>query len=150
MGARRSDAAPTFATQFIAAHRDVVLFCRDAGGAPIGYPMRCTSVSGSAVHFTTYRKSAKVRHLERDPAVHLLCSVATGEDSVEWVDASGTVTIWSPAGAELDRLLSGPRDGRVPAGMLDHVRGRLLDGKRVMLTVEVEHAQRYRGTTAGG
>src|SRR6266568_1964203 len=108
MDARCFEAVESLATQFLAAHRDVVLFCRDADGSPIGYPMRSVSVSGSAAYFTTYRKSAKVRHLERDPAACLLCFVPTGGGRVEWVEVSGPATLWSPTAAELDGLLSGP------------------------------------------
>jgi hypothetical protein len=54
---------------FFDAVRDVVLFCRDTTGRPIGYPMRTTACEPEALVFTTYRKSAKVRHIERDPRV---------------------------------------------------------------------------------
>ncbi len=138
------------AVRFLAEHRDLVLFCRDRDGCPVGYPMRSTAVTDSAVYFTTYRKSAKVRHLERDPVVRLLCFVTRGDDQAEWVDAGGTAALWSPTAAELDRLLSGPRDSRVPDGMLDHVRTRILEGKRIMVKVELDHAARYAGTTAVG
>jgi hypothetical protein len=136
--------------RFLAEHRDMVLFCRDRDGCPVGYPMRSTSVTDSAIYFTTYRKSAKVQHLERDPVVRLLCFVTGDGDRVEWVDAGGTAVLWSPTADELDRLLSGPRDPRVPAGMLDHVRTRILEGKRIMIKVELDHAAQYAGTTATG
>lgn len=136
------------AVQFLAEHRDVTLFCRDDNGSPIGYPMRSTSVSHTDLCFTTYRKSAKVRHLEADPVVRLLCFAVEG-NTVEWVEAGGTATLWSPTVDELDQLLSGPRDMRVPEGMLDHVRSRILSGKRIMIRVELESVVLHCGMTPG-
>lgn len=133
------------ATRFLADHPDVVLFCRDEQGSPIGYPMRTAAMRGSMMYFTTYRKSAKVRHLERDALVSVLCFIQDGPRRVEWVEAAGKATVWSPSPEEVNDLICG-RDDRVPAAMLDHVRRRLVDGKRIMVRVDVERAQRCSGT----
>src|ERR1700722_9269275 len=54
--------------------RDVVLFCRDKSGSPMGYPMRTVRCHDSGLTFTTYRKSAKVPNIERDPGVGVLAA----------------------------------------------------------------------------
>jgi hypothetical protein len=127
-------------------HPEVALFGRDAAGHPIGYPMRVAAIDGSRVHFTTYRKSAKVAHFERDPRASVLAYEVQGDELVSWVAVTGTAVIWSPTEEELEAALPGMGDGtreaRVP-GMAEHVRNRILEGKRILLTVEVEHV---RGT----
>jgi Pyridoxamine 5'-phosphate oxidase len=125
---------------FLDVHRDVVLFCRDKSERPIGYPMRTVACHDSGVTFTTYRKSAKVRNIERDPRV---CVVATDRDgtSVRWVSVSGTARVVAPSDAEIEDIFgtAGTGDGaegRVPGGMGEFVKERLRDGKRILIEVE--------------
>jgi hypothetical protein len=135
--------------EFLDVVRDVVLFCRDASGRPIGYPMRTVACERTALVFTTYRKSAKVRHMERDPRVCVLASRVDGS-SVRWVSMEGVASIVVPSDGEIERAMGGsgppapggPAEPRVPAGMGDFVKQRLREGKRVL--VRVEHL-----TTAG-
>lgn len=127
---------------FLDAHRDVVLFCRDKSGSPIGYPMRTVACHDTGLTFTTYRKSAKVRNIERDPRV---CVVATDRDGarVRWISVSGTARVVAPSDAQIETTFStagtagGDRaEGRVPGGMGDFVKERLRDGKRILIEVE--------------
>jgi len=117
---------------------DVVLFCRDRSGAPIGYPMRTVAVLPDRLCFTTYRKSAKVRNLERDPRTAVLASRWSDAD-VRWVHVAGIAEIMAPSEDDLDALFgkedAGTRDPRVPAGMSGHVRQRLREGKRIVVAV---------------
>jgi len=128
---------------------DVVLFCRDVTGSPIGYPMRTVAVTDAAIVFTTYRKSPKVAHLERDPRACVLATewprcpadpgVAAGW-AVRWLSVSGRARVVTPTGDQIREVFGdgGRPDGetRVPAGMADHVQDRLRDGKRVLVYVE--------------
>jgi hypothetical protein len=130
---------------FLARHRDVVLFCHDEKGGPIGYPMTVVSTAHGMIHFTTYRKSAKVRHLERDPRVSVLSFVPEGA-SVRWASAWGTAVFWEPSEADLDEIFASGRDDRAPAGMAANVRSRILEGKRVLVRVEVDRSETAEGT----
>jgi hypothetical protein len=130
------------ALAFFDAVRDVVLFCRDEAGKPIGYPMRTVACEPGALIYTTYRKSAKVRHLERDPRV---CVLATRWDGgvLRWQSVEGRARVIVPSHEEIDRVMGTPhRSGgrgtepRVPDGMGDFVKLRLREGKRVFVCVE--------------
>ena len=134
---------------FLREVRDVVLFCRDATGFPIGYPMRTVAATDAAIVFTTYRKSPKVAHLERDPRVCVLATewpgspedpdVAAGPP-LRWLSVSGEARVVAPTDEQIRSVFGGgaSRDGeaRVPVGMADHVQDRLRDGKRVLVFVE--------------
>jgi hypothetical protein len=121
---------------FLDAFRDVVLFCRDGSERPIGYPMRTTACGESGLTFTTYRKSAKVVNIERDPRVCVFAA-DQGQGEIRWVSVAGRARIVSPTEEEIDATF-GPSagDGRVPAGMGDFVKQRLREGKRILLQVE--------------
>ena len=130
---------------------DVVLFCRDRSGVPIGYPMRTVAVLPGRLLFTTYRKSAKVRNLERDPRTSVLAA-RWSESDVRWVHVAGIAEIMAPSEDELD-VLFGKRDGgtndpRVPAGMSGYVRQRIRDGKRVVVAIGAMSAAGIMASTA--
>jgi general stress protein 26 len=122
-------------------NRDVVLFCRDIAGRPIGYPMRTSAVALEALTFTTYRKSAKVRNIERDPRVCVFAR--SGVDcALRWVSVEGRARIVTPSEEEIQRIFGDSvvqRDvsvsGRVPTGMNAFVQQRLREGKRILLEV---------------
>jgi len=136
-GAGTVDAA---AISFFIEHPDCVLFCRDGRRRPLGYPMRITSLDGGVIHFTTYAKSAKVAHVKADPRILVISYRSDAEDAVTWATASGRASIWSPTQQDLGWIFSGNGDGRVPSGMSSHVSQRLLEGKRVMLSMPVDQA----------
>lgn len=123
---------------FLDVCRDVVLFCRDRAGNPIGYPMRTVACGSSGLTFTTYRKTAKVRNIEQDPRV---CVFAAERErkAVRWVSVTGTARVVAPSEPEIQRAFGageGDGSGRVPEGMGELVKQRLRDGKRILLQVE--------------
>jgi hypothetical protein len=113
--------------------------------------MRTVACGESVLVYTTYRKSAKVGHMERDPRVCVLVSDTppAGERAVRWASIAGTVRIVSPTEEEISESFAGGRRGpgieesesqegesRVPAGIGALVQDRLRGGKRVLLLVE--------------
>jgi hypothetical protein len=123
------------------ANRDVVLFCRDALGRPVGYPMRTVAVSPTALTFTTYRKSAKVRNVERDPRVCVFAA-RRADGHERWVSVGGRARIVAPSEEQIQGLFGDAAEGadangirRVPAGMNGFVQQRLREGKRVLIEV---------------
>jgi general stress protein 26 len=112
----------------------VVLFCRDRHGAPIGYPMTVLRADKDGALFTTYRKSKKVEHLQRDARV---CVFAQGRDGeAPWCSLEGVASVWSPSAPQLDQAMgSTGGDPRVPPGMAEHVKQRIVEGKRVLVEV---------------
>ena len=117
--------------EFIGANHRVFLFCRDSARRPIGYAMRSVAYrpANRALFFTTYAKSAKVKHLRSAPEVACLI----GDDD-GWVSVSGVARIYQPSVAEVDELI-GERspDHRVPDAVVTKVRDRLLSGKRCVI-----------------
>ena len=121
---------------FLQQQRDVALFCRDSAANPLGYPMRTVACNSSELTFTTYRKSAKVRHVERDPRVCVLASVESRSD-VRWVSLVGRARVVAPSEEELESLFgASASDGRVPTGMGEFVKQRLREGKRILICVD--------------
>jgi hypothetical protein len=117
--------------EFIRANHRVFLFCRDDARRPIGYAMRSVAYRPAtrALAFTTYAKSAKVKHLRSAPEVACLIG-----DDEGWVSVSGLARIYQPSAAEVDGLI-GERspDQRVPDAVVTKVRDRLLSGKRCVI-----------------
>jgi general stress protein 26 len=123
-------------TRFVDEHRDVVLFCRDARGDPIGYPMRTTACDAKRLIFTTYRKSAKVRNLERDARVCVYVP-GTAPEQPRWTSITGIARVVAPSASEIDAMFPARSDEpRVPAGMAAFVKQRLREGKRILVEVD--------------
>lgn len=122
--------APAVAELISANHR-VFLFCHDGARRPIGYAMRSVAYRPTTrcLYFTTYAKSAKVRHLRSAPEV--ACLIGDGEG---WVSVCGLAHVSQPSAAEVDELIgeSSP-DHRVPESVVTKVRDRLLSGKRCLI-----------------
>lgn len=115
------------------------MFCRGADGAPIGYPMFIFARRATEIILSTYRKSAKVRHIERDARVAMLSVTSPSPETTRWVSLTGHAHVWQPGEAEVDVLLAGGGgDGRVPEHVAQLVRRRLLDGKRILLRIELD------------
>lgn len=131
---------------FLASERGVVLYCRDSAGHPIGYPMQTVACSDQAMTFTTYRKSAKVHHLERDPRVCVLAAHHRADHTVRWASVTGRAHIVAPSETEIEATFairqvppsSAPPGAtpRVPPGMSEFVKQRLREGKRVLILVD--------------
>jgi hypothetical protein len=119
--------------EFIRTNHTAFLFCRDGAGRPIGYPMRTVVYRPATrrLYFSTYTKSAKVRHLIADPEVACLI----GDDS-RWVSVRGVAEVYQPSPAEVGRLI-GVRspDERVPESVVTKVRDRLISGKRSVIAL---------------
>jgi general stress protein 26 len=130
---------------YLASYREMTMFCRDADGLPIGYPMFVFSHSPETILFSTYRKSAKVEHLERDPRVALLSIQPHDSNRVRWLHMEGRARIWAPNADEIDALFDDRRgDPRVPDTMGALVRQRTIEGKRVLLKVAVTAPEQCR------
>jgi hypothetical protein len=127
---------------FICTNHRAFLFCRDGDRRPIGYAMRTIAYHSASrcLYFTTYTKSAKIRHLLANPEVACL----VGDDS-GWVSVNGVAWVYQPSEAEIDGLIGvGSTDDRVPDSIVTTVRDRLLSGKRCFIEIlldEVRAAQ---------
>jgi uncharacterized pyridoxamine 5'-phosphate oxidase family protein len=132
---------------FLRRNHRAFLFCRDEGGNPIGYAMRSITYEPRRLYFATYTKSAKVRHLQADPAV--ACVVVSedgaGECWPSWVSLQGRAEIHQPSPAETESILerSSP-EVRVPESVITKVHDRLLSGKRSLIRLDVQEV-RARG-----
>jgi hypothetical protein len=117
---------------FIRMNHRTFLFCRDGARRPIGYAMRSVAYNSATrcLYFATYTKSAKVRHLLADAEAACLI----GEDA-GWVSVRGVAQIYQPSSAEVDDLIGGSPDARVPDSVVAKVRDRLLSGKRSFIKV---------------
>ena len=131
---------------FLGRHSRVFLLVRD-GDRPVGYPMTGRLING-ALEFSTYRKSAKVRHIERDGRV---CCVAVPRDPAEddlalvtW----GTAAINEQSGAnwisvsDRERASSGME---VPPEVVKQVSDRIAANKRAVLRVQLLSARFIKG-----
>jgi general stress protein 26 len=140
-----SHSLPDAVARHLDKHGDIVVFCRDDEGRPIGYPMRIMRRVESELLFSTYAKSAKVHHLENDPSVAMLSMRTEGRDHVSWLRMTGHASLWSPDEAELDELFTaGPGEQRVPDSMGALVRQRTLEGKRIVLRVAIDEPHRLQ------
>jgi hypothetical protein len=138
--------------RFLAENTQVYLVVRRPDGAPMGYPMVGRWEDGG-LEFSTYRKSAKVRHVERDDRV---CCLVVPRDRA----ADGRVlAVWGRAAmadANRDRwqaALRG-RDGDavgidVPAQVRAKVAERLASQKRGVLRVSPERSAFVSGAGRG-
>jgi uncharacterized pyridoxamine 5'-phosphate oxidase family protein len=132
---------------FLRHNHRAFLFCRDAGGDPIGYAMRSITYQPRRLYFATYTKSAKVRHLQADPEV--ACVVVSEGGAAEcwpsWVSLQGRAAVYRPSPAETESILerSSP-EVRVPESVIAKVHDRLLSGKRSLIRIDVEEV-RARG-----
>jgi Pyridoxamine 5'-phosphate oxidase len=133
--------------EFLSRHSRVFLLVRD-GDRPVGYPMTGRLIDG-ALEFSTYRKSAKVRHIERDERV---CCVTVPRDSPE--DNRALVTWGGAAINEQSRANWLSVSGRerastgiaVPPEVVKQVSDRIATNKRVVVRVELLSARFIRGS----
>jgi PPOX class probable F420-dependent enzyme len=113
---------------FIQSHRRAFLATRAAGG-PTAHPMTLIPFEG-AIYFNTYRKSAKVRNLERDPRV--ACAVTSADDHA-WVSVQGRASL--VAASELPAGVLGGSTAVMGEEELARVRERVASGKRVYVLI---------------
>ncbi|OBH14996.1 hypothetical protein A5692_15790 [Mycobacterium sp. E342] len=119
------------------------LFMRRPDDTVIGYPMTGTPRDG-AIEFTTYRKAAKARYLAADERVCVV--IVNDDDPAEGVALWGRSRLIDPAAFIPARPEVGPTD--VPDAVIDTVRERLEDGKRVVFRIEVDHSRPSRRVVA--
>jgi hypothetical protein len=129
---------------FLADNTQVYLVVRRADGAPMGYPMVGRWADGG-LEFSTYRKSAKVRFIERDEKV---CCLVVPRDRAQ---DRRVLAAWGPAAiadASRERWRRAAEasgvDGSVGIDVPEEVRrkvsSRLEAQKRVILRVDVDRA----------
>jgi Pyridoxamine 5'-phosphate oxidase len=137
--------------QFLAEHTQVYLVVRRPDGTPMGYPMVGRWEDG-ALEFSTYRKSAKVRYVERDDRV---CCLVVPRDHCA---GDRVLAVWGRAAmgeASRERwqaAVNGPTGAvgiEVPAAVRAKVADRLGTSKRGILRVEVERAAFVSGRGRG-
>jgi Pyridoxamine 5'-phosphate oxidase len=131
------------ALAFLEKHSTMFLLMHRLDGTPTGYPM-VGRLHDGALEFSTYRKSAKVRRLERDGRV---CVVVVPRDRAReprvlavWGRAETTTADperWQRA-AEAARS---PSEIEVPASVRRKVSDRLASGKRTVVRVTLLTAQ---------
>jgi len=134
--------------EFLASHPQVFLVVRRPDDTPMGYPMVGRWADG-ALEFSTYRKSAKVRHVEADPRVCCLCVPRDSELEHRVLAAWGRGFI-EMAGrdrwrAAIEGRETAPAGIAVPDSVRAKVADRLATSKRVVLRVELESAAFVRG-----
>lgn len=139
--------------RFLADHTQVYLVVRRLDGTPMGYPMVGRWEDGG-MEFSTYRKSAKVRSLERDDRA---CCLVVPRDRAR---EPRVLAVWGRAaigGAGRERWQAAlERDGEdadsaleVPAAVRAKVADRLATKKRVVVRVVPERAAFIVGDPGG-
>ena len=73
-------------TAFLKSHRTLTIVSNGANGHPHPMPMWFALDDDGSVRMSTFRKSQKVKNIERDPRVTLLC-----EDGTEYSELRGVV-----------------------------------------------------------
>jgi hypothetical protein len=127
---------------FLAAHTRVFLLGTRADGSPTGWPMVGLHRDG-ALEFSTYRRSQKVRDLERSPAA--ACVVAP-VDGTRALAVRGTAeVVAADPDATADRT---PTDVRVEPEIAARARARMASGQRVVVRVVPTEARWVPGWTA--
>jgi general stress protein 26 len=110
------------------------LVSRRSDGSPTAHPLTPLWREG-ALHFNTYRKSAKVRNLLRHPRISCVITSADDDPSYFAVECRGTAVILDLADIP-DSLLGVSDDGRVMSeANLEQVRKNVASGKRIYLRV---------------
>jgi hypothetical protein len=135
--------------EFMRRNRRAFLFCRDELGRPIGYAMHSLGCEPGRLYFTTYAKSAKVKHLVADPGVACIVLGQQGGHDWPWVSVRGTAEIYQPSVAEVDEMIgAGPSDGRIADSVVAKVRDRLIRGKRSFIRIAVDEVRAARFPSA--
>jgi PPOX class probable F420-dependent enzyme len=126
---------------FLRTHGRAFLVTRRADGAPTVHPMGLIYREGT-IFFNTYRRSAKVRNLQRDQRVS--CLVASADDDPEFaaINVRGRAEVVDGS-ALPDSLLAGlPAGGPVMSEAdLQRSRDRVTSGKRVYVRIVVDEAR---------
>jgi uncharacterized pyridoxamine 5'-phosphate oxidase family protein len=131
--------------EFMRRNRRAFLFCRDESGRPVGYAMHSIGYEPGRLYFTTYAKSAKMKHLVANPAVACVVLGPQGGHDGPWLSVRGTAEIYQPSVAEVDEMIGvRPSDGRIPDTVVAKVRDRLISGKRSLIRIAVNEIRAAR------
>jgi CTP:molybdopterin cytidylyltransferase MocA len=127
---------PADALALLDQHARSFLLTRRRDGAPTAHPMTALLDAGRLV-FTTYRKSAKAKNLERDPRLSVLlldgyASDATGHP--RGYEVQGTAEIRQSGGLPVGSVRSGAM-GDTSAAVSERVSARMKEGRRVQIEV---------------
>jgi hypothetical protein len=134
--------------EFLRRNHRAFLFCRDDTGGPVGYAMRSVTYEPGRLYFSTYTKSAKVRHLLADPeaACVVMSDDPAGEGWPSWASLQGRAEIYRPSPAELEPMLErSSAEVRVPEAVIAKVHDRLLSGKRCFIRLDVREVRAHGG-----
>ena len=113
------------------------LVTRRQDGSPTTHPLTPLWADG-AIHFNTYRKSAKVRNLLRHPRVACVVTSADDDPSYFALECRGTAVVLDLADIP-DSILGVDDNGEVmDAADLARVRENVASGKRIYLRVVPE------------
>jgi PPOX class probable F420-dependent enzyme len=113
------------------------LVTRRRDGSPTAHPLTPLWADG-AIHFNTYRKSAKVRNVLRHPRVSVVVTSADDDPAYFAVECRGTAVVLDLA--DIPKTILGVDDrGEVMGGAdLERVRRNVASGKRIYLRVVPE------------
>lgn len=127
---------------FVRSNSRSFLLTRRASGAPTGHPMTLRVTADGDLLFNTYRASAKVRNLVRDPRVSCLVTTLPGDADPRWALLTGTaellgqdegVEAWSASMGGPAVAVRSPEVGAT-------VQARLDDGRRVVVRLRPDGA----------
>jgi PPOX class probable F420-dependent enzyme len=127
------------AEAFLRAHTRTFLVTIRPDGAPACHPMVGFFRDG-VLYMTTYRKSAKVRNLEREPRV--ACVVTTDDDAPvrQSVVLRGRAEVLPP-GAMMPWTADDPHPSGAGADVGRQVVAKLAEGKRVVVRVVADEVR---------
>lgn len=140
---------------FLRNHPRAFLLTLRRDGSPTGHPMTAI-FRGGVLYFNTYRRSAKVKNIERDPRVSCLVTTMDDDPEPRGVVLDGTAEILpgdalpsfaagsSPGAARL------PKERGVSEGVLSRIEERLRSGKRVLVRITPERVRTFGRIGPGG
>jgi hypothetical protein len=128
---------PDDVAAFLARHTRAYLLTRRRDGAPTIHPMTGFFADGR-VTMTTYRKSAKVRNVERDARAACLVVNGYGKDDVRAALVRGRGSLRQAAMTAPPSSQS--EAPKVSGSVTARVAERMASGKRIFLDVEPDEA----------
>jgi PPOX class probable F420-dependent enzyme len=133
------DALPPEAEDFLRTHTRTFLVTVRTDGAPACRPMVGLWHDG-ALWMTTYRKSAKARHIAHEPRVACVVTTDDADPVRRAVVLRGRAEILEP-GATMPWAAVSARAAGAGADVARQVAARLAEGKRIVVRVAPEEAR---------